>query len=215
MTTEHPTLAERTDGRLRGLLQHVDASFFQGKTLLETGYFSPSACHKLAALGADVTVCDLSQSILDEIKVAHPEVSIELLDLNTQDISKKYDVIYDCDVLHHLGDPTRHLSDVCAKCDYLLIDTWVLDNNDTSVPFITKIETSAPFTTATGNHCSEFFIDQTLTAAGFDFIMPKDSSFNCSHNFYGWENAFDGNCRTGGWRFWIAWRTGLPSPLKV
>jgi hypothetical protein len=205
MTTENPTLSNWTDGRLNGCAKYLADDFFTGKNILEVGYNYPSAGPKLAALGATVTIYDLSQSNLDAIKAIHPDLNTELVDLATDTVHQKYDVIWDTNVIDILSDPVKHLQDVCTNCDYLILDAWVLDSNDSDITFI--LQNGEARVTAK-------FVDDTLQSNGFESIMPIDTVFDAESRSHGWEPQNDNECRENNCRIWIAWRSTVSSPLK-
>jgi hypothetical protein len=205
MTTEIPLLCKWTDGRLNGCAKYLMDGFFTGKNILEVGYKCPSAGHKLAALGATVTVCDVSQSNLDTIKTLYPNLNIELIDLVTETIHQKYDLIWDASVLDELADPVKHFQDVCPNCDYLILDTRVYDCNDPDVTFIFQNGEA---------RVTPKFVDDTLRSYGFDSIMPIDTAFDAESRHHGWEAANDNGIWGNNFRIWIAWRSTVTSPLK-
>jgi hypothetical protein len=205
MTTEIELFSKWTDGRLRGVKKYTVDDFFTGKNVLELGYYIPSAGPKLAALGATVMIYDISQGNLDAIKALHPNVNTEQIDLATDTIRQKYDVIWDAQVLDCLIDPAQHLLDVCTNCDYLFLDSLVIDSNDTTTTFLLQNGQARP---------RPGFIDDVLSSHGFTSIMPIDTAFDSESRHHGWLCNNDNECRENHCRFWIAWRSTVPSPLN-
>lgn len=189
-------MVDSVHGIVRGLENYVDTAFFQGKSVIDTAY-QPTIFVPLKDLGANVIVLDKSQEVVDSIPVEHPGVSGQVLDVFNESPSQKVDVIVSSHVLENVSNIDGHLESLCANCDYLLLDALVFDSDDNTAPM------SPPY------------LQAKLEALGFQSVMPIDSCFDDGSSHFGWEANNDRNTREGHRRFFVCWRSDVPSPLKA
>lgn len=201
--------------RIAGLEKYFDVSLLQNKSLLEVGcghadlgvYFRDNYKCKVA-------VSDARKEHLGVVIARYPDIAAFPFDCDNDKLTTKYDAILHWGVLYHISNVEKHLKNICESCDYLLLETEVLDSTDENEIVYTDESGFDQAYNTKGCRPSPSYVERLLAANEFEFKIITDEILNASIHSYAWTHSNNKTYGHGLRRFWIAWRTGVPSPLK-
>lgn len=205
--------------RMNGLDKYLSDDFLKGKTLLELGCGHADIGNLFYNKGCDVTSSEIRQEHLNVAKDKYPHLNYIKLDCDKDLINKKYDIILHWGVLYHIEDIDKNLSNVCDMCDYLFLETEVCLKSDDSVIKIKEGGYDQAYNNI-GSRPSQMFVENLLTKNGFEFKLIKDPILNHSFHIYDWDLQKEKQNNNiplnnhGRRRFWICWKSSVPTPLK-
>lgn len=116
--------------RLQAILAHYGETFFCGKTLLEVGAATGVLGAAFEQIGATVTSYEGRPENFALLSQHYPHRTTRLIDLDTEPISERFDIILHVGVLYHLKNFQENLINCMACCADLILETEVL-NADT------------------------------------------------------------------------------------
>ncbi len=200
--------------RLSAIKKYVDPKILHGKSLLELGCgYSDNGIYFKENYDCKLVASDARPEHLQVVAERYPDVDIMQFDCDTAELVSKFDIILHWGVLYHIRNVDKHLENVCKHCDYLFLETIVLDSTDSNA--IHYIEENNYYDQAfntVGNRCSPAYVERLLAEYGFEYKLILDDILNYSIHNYTWlhnTNYEDLAPR----RYWIAWKRGLQSPL--
>ena len=188
-------MSQPVRGIIRGLDKYLVDSFFQGKSCLDPAN-QPDIFLPVQTSGASVSVYDTTQESVDSIVSQHSGITANVLDIFNQEVSQKFDILISSHILEKVANPEAHLINLCQNCDYLILDSRVLDSTDSSI------------------NLTPAYIQNIITSQGFQSTMPIDTIFDDFSSFFGWEPENNGEMRENNRRLFICWRDTVSSPLK-
>lgn len=127
---------EWNEVRIKATIDHYGKDFFKGKTILDLGCgWGDVSAYFAKECGAYVTGIDVRPPHIEKAKNRHPHPNLQFF---TKDIEKrswdygseKFDIIICWGLLYHLKDPKRVLKKLCKHCNYLIVDSEVIDSED-------------------------------------------------------------------------------------
>ncbi len=204
---------EWRNSRVNCLLQYINKDYFIRKTLLELGCGYADLGNIFYNLGCIVTSSDARKEYLDIVNSRYPLINTMLLDADKDIINNKYDIILHWGLLYHLNSIEQHLNNVCNKCNILLLETEVLDSNESI--FINTTESGYDQAyNGSGIRPSARYIENILEKNNFNYIMITDNLLNANIHKYDWIIQNTNTWSHGLRRFWICWNKNIESPIK-
>lgn len=200
------------NSRMKTVHQYMGATFFQGKTLLEVGGGKGHNGNEFAKMGCKVTSTEVREEHIDVGRQLHPLLHFEIFDCNTQKIPKHYDIILHWGVLYHIEHVKSHLEDVLNKCDYLILETEVVDSEEKKCLYVEESGYDQAYHKV-GSRPSASYVQDIITSAGFHFERIDDATLNSGFHRYDWTSQNNDRYEDGLRRFWICWNAKLPSPI--
>ena len=203
-----------TNTRMNTMKKYVKSSFFRGKKLLELGGGRGHNGNEFSKLGCVVTSTEIRKEHLEDGKKLHPNLVFKQFDCNTQKISKHYDIILHWGVLYHIENVKAHLENVLQRCNYLFLETEVVDSHASICPLVEEEDRYDQAFHKVGSRPSPVLIEEMLKNDGFDYKMITDSMLNSGFHRYDWPSQNSSHFQDGLRRFWICWKASEPSPLS-
>lgn len=201
--------------RMKGVEKYVGDAFFSGKTLLEVGAgygHNGDIFHKK---GCVVTCTDARPEHVEAGKAMHPHLDFQVLDCEKDLLTHKYDILLHWGVLYHLSNIEDHFAKMAPCCDYLLLETEVCDSNDESIVLRVDEEGFDQAYHKVGSRPSQAYVEKLLEEHGFSYKRIMDPILNFDFHTYDWVIENTKKWKHGLRRYWIAWKHGVESPLRV
>lgn len=199
--------------RMNGILSFVGQRFIQGKSLLEMGCGFADVGDRFHRLGAKVTSSDAREEHLIEARRRYGHLTFRKIDAEKDQIGQKYDIIVHWGLLYHIDEIDKHLKDVCSNCDYLFLESEVVDSSDKDFSIKIREVGYDKAVHGIGIQPSWAMVEYQLSQNGFSFVRIRDPMLNSSFHHYNWAFTESKAQIMGQRSFWICWKTGLPSPL--
>lgn len=164
-------------------------------------------------LGCDVNSVDARIEHINVAKLRYPHINSFVLDCDDLILDKKYDIVLHWGLLYHLKDIEKNLTVVCDKCDYLFLETEVIDgDNEDDFIHVNENGYDQAYNNI-GSRPSYTKVEKILTKNDFKFVLIKDPILNTPHHIYDWNITNSKRWANGMRRFWICWRNNVESPL--
>ncbi len=201
--------------RIAGLEKYVDTAIFENKKLLEVGCgCADLGVHFRDTYKCNITVSDARKEHLETVATRYPEIPSFLFDCDNDRLTDKYDIILHWGVLYHISNIDEHVKNICESCDFLLLETEVMDStNENDILFTTEDGFDQAFNTK-GCRPAPAYVERLLRQNGFMYTLITDEILNASIHTYSWPHIDSKSCHVGLRRFWVAWRNSVSSPLK-
>jgi len=202
-----------TESRMNGIKKYVNVDILKGKTLFEVGCGKGDNGHEFSKFGCKITSCDARPKYIELGEQIHPHISFKLFDCDKDILQEDYDIILHWGVLYHLGNPERHMHNMCEHCDYMFLETLIFDSDSSYVELVD--ETYDGYDQGVhhkGCYPTMKYVEDILTNHNFNFKCIMDPILNTEHHIYDWKNEYN-NIFGGRRRFWICWKKDKPSPL--
>src|ERR1700722_7238588 len=118
--------------RIKAIIDHYSVPWFFKKRVLDLGTGVADISGALHRLGVDATVVDARAEHLAVINKKFPNLKTIKADLDTEwpFRGQKFDLLLDLAILCHLRDYEKHLTQICAVANDLVIETAVCDSED-------------------------------------------------------------------------------------
>jgi hypothetical protein len=105
-------------------------------------------------------------------------------------------------VLYHLKDYKKTIQQSCKSCQYLVLETEVLNSSESkTIP--TEEEGYDQAFNRIGNRPSQKAIEKVLDECGFSYEMIKDNRCNSGFHVYDWSVDDSNEWKRGLRRFWF------------
>jgi hypothetical protein len=201
--------------RIAGINKYFNTSLLAGKELLELGCgYADIGIKFRESYGCKLIASDARDEHLCVINEKHPDITTLKFDCDKDNLSKKYDVILHWGVLYHIKNIDNHLKNICENCDYLLLETEVMDSvDDKDIIFINEDASYDQAHNGIGCRPSPAYVERLLVKNGFSFQLIVDPILDSDVHTYSWKHNNDKTIRNGLRRFWIAWKADITSPL--
>lgn len=199
--------------RMDGIRKYMGTEFFKGKTLLELGAGEGHNGYEFMKLGCQVMCTEVRQEHIDRGKQIYPQIKFKQFDCNTSQIKKHYDIILHWGVLYHIENVQKNLVNVLNHCDYLLLETEVIDHEDSICPIVTENNSYDQAFHFKGSRPSTSYIETIFDTCGFKYQIILDPILNSGFHRYDWKAMNTKLFEDGQRRFWICWKETLPSPI--
>ncbi|MDB6109424.1 MAG: hypothetical protein JWR69_1174 [Pedosphaera sp.] len=193
--------------RIKSILKHYSADFFDGKTIIELGAGYGDIGRFFHQLGAKVTFIEGRKENVTEIQRRYPSMRVLQWDLNDPlpPTADKADIIIHFGLLYHLGNPEASLRNSCRACQYMMLETECCDSDDPN--FVRPVKEKAYWKdhALNGEGCSPSpaFVERTLTEEGMEFERVTDARCNGGEHFYDWPIKNTGITKKGQRKFWF------------
>ena len=199
---------EQNQKRIKGIIDYYGHKYFFHKTILDMGCGHGDIGGAFYRLGADLTLVDARQEHLNIALKKFPGIKIVRSDLDAgfQFANKKFDIVFDLDLICHLQNFEQHLRDVCAISSHLVLETAVCDSND-PIKCITTQEHNGIYDLSfngMGSRPTAANVERILTECGMNFKRAFLPKYNCGPYVYDWETKNDGNISENNRRMWFA-----------
>jgi len=203
--------------RIEAIKRYYPKNFFVGKKVLEVGCGWAAIGNAMHQLGADVTVSDARAEHIEEVRKRYPHLKTHVYDLEYSKKDdwnfpeEKYDIIIHFGVLYHLSNPVENLKFISDRCDYLIIETEVLDSKDSNLVNLVKEEPLKWKDGAWGNAFSGIgskpsygLVESTLEKNGMIVTKaPNPELLNAADHKYDWikkdTGQLNGVCQRAMW----------------
>ena len=180
--------------RIKHLIDTYGEAFFKGKTVLEVGCGYAAIGKAMLDLGANVTVSDARGEHIEVVKERYPEIQALVMDSEsaTWDYPEdKYDIIIHYGLLYHLPNPDDNISLMLKHCEYLFLETEVLDVEDSQHIVYTEEDKTSFGMSFSGNACtpSWAYVERLLDQSNFAWqrVFPEDCPEGQGWHKYNWE----------------------------
>ncbi len=204
--------------RIKAILDFYGQKFFYRKSVLELGAGFCDVGATISRLGSDVSAVDVRQDHLKIINKKFPNIQTIRADLDQKWSlgNKKYDLIVDMGLMCHLLDYKKHLQEVCAHTDHLILETYVVNSSDENISFQTKESRAVYDLSYNGgsNIPTASSIEKILRENGFSFKRMDDPSLNVGNYKYDWKVSENNEVSRNNRRMWFAVRDGSPIKFK-
>jgi hypothetical protein len=201
------------ESRMNGIKKYVRDDIIRGKCLFEVGAGHADLGNMFHQLGAIVHSSDARSEYINIINQRYPYIQTSIFDCDNDILNDKYDIILHWGVLYHIKHIKSHLANICSKCDYLFLETEVIDSSENNTIHVNENGYDQAFNSV-GSRPSQHYVEQTLAENDFEFVLINDPILNSSFHIYDWNISNDGSWRHGLRRYWICWKRGVPSPMK-
>lgn len=202
-----------TASRMSGINKYIDPTFFQGKKMLEMGCGWAVNGNEFSKLGCDVTSCDVRQEHLEVARTMYSHLKFLLVDGDDHIIPPGFDIILHWGLLYHLYDVEAHVKAVSENCNYLLLESEIVDSSEDFQIVVEERGFDQAFHNK-GTHASETRIEAFLTRGGFQFRKIMDPILNFGIHLYDQPIRETKLQIMGNRRFWICWKSDVPSPMR-
>jgi hypothetical protein len=196
--------------RINGINKYIDTFWFESKKLLEIGCAYGDIGNYFFSIGAKVSCCDAKKEYIEEVKNKFPYIKTFEYNANKDLINDNYDIIVHWGTLSHLNSCSInfHLENICSKCQILLLESEVLDSEDSEIIDIKEYGYDQSFD-GLGCRPTEKFIENILTKNNMQFINIKDIVLNSDFHRYDWVIKNTKYPTDGLRRFWICWKKDI------
>lgn len=194
---------EWQEKRIQAITEYYGTEFFSGKTLLELGCGHGDIGIAFAKLGADVTFVDAREEHLVKCRENYPSAKTLCIDLDNGWPPGNYDIIVHLGTLYHLKDYKDSLEKCATSCQYLVLETEVLDSTDNTWIAVEEDERHDQAFNRIGNRPTTKAVEDLLTSLNFEFERIKDDRCNSGFHNYDWEEQNTMKWRHGLRRFWF------------
>ncbi len=203
--------------RFAGVDKYISAEFLKGKTMIEVGGGNGHNGQEFYERGCHVHVTDARQEHLDGGKDIHPHLTFSVLNCEVDSFDKHYDICLHWGTLYHVDKIDEHMERVCTQCDYLFLEHECTDTDE--IINVKVAENGSPHGSDQAYSCigsrpSPNYIKMLFDKNGFEYREILDPIMNVHDYRYDWTVENTKSCYRSYRRFWIAWRKGMPSPLK-
>lgn len=204
--------------RTKAILDFYGQKFFYRKRVADLGAGHGDIGGTLHRFGSDITAVDCRPEHLHIIKKKFSQIETVRADLDHiwPLGNKKYDLILDLDVMCHLLDYKKHLQEVCAHTDHLVLETYVVNSSDESKSVqISEGRGVYDFAYNGGSKIpTAAEIESTLTKNGFSWKRMDDASLNIGNYKYNWELTETDEASKNNRRLWFAHRNDSSIQFK-
>lgn len=194
---------EWQEKRIDAIIQYYGPEFFKSKTLLELGCGHGDIGAAFVALGAEVTFLDAREEHLRACVEKYPGAHTLCMDLDNEWPPGKYDIIFHLGTLYHLKDYKDSLEKSAKSCQYLILETEVLDSVDNTWVPIEEPDRYDQAFNGIGNRPTTKAVEDLLSSLGFEFERVMDDRCNSGFHCYDWEEQNTMEWRHGLRRFWF------------
>lgn len=166
--------------RVDCFIEFFGEDWFEGKKILEIGCGHAQCSNRLHDLGAIVTCSDGRESHGPLIKQKFPHLFFIAWDAdkNNWPFEDHYDLIIHMGLLYHLKDPEKSIKQVAKHCEYLVLESDVMDNYEDKQIIFRHEEGYDQGIHNVGSLFSEYFVERCLDEAGFNFWMARGKRCN-------------------------------------
>lgn len=180
------------------LLNHFSSRSWMFKKILDLGCGVNPISLDLAKLGADVTVSDARQQIVNTIVRTNKYIKGVRADLDIEwpFANKKYDFILLFDILSHLKNPEKVINNCLKIANNIIIETDVVDSDQFVISNIDEQKNIDILSyNGVGSRFSKIYLDSLISKPFTSIKQIKSSSLNTNNKIYDWnfnfpENAF-------------------------
>lgn len=163
-----------------------------GKRVLDVGGGDGTFADSVfSPMGAILTVVDGRAEHIAALKRERPHLAARAMvcDLDNDFPSVypgKWDLVFGCGVLYHLGEPIKFLKNCVSAAPLLFLETVVNNNEDDSLHFWRERDDYDQALNLMGARVTPAWLDRTLKEVGYDHVyeppIPEHKDFRL------WEN---------------------------
>jgi hypothetical protein len=192
--------------RIQAIEKYFTKEFFKNKTLIELGAGYGDIGYHFSTLGSKVTCIEgridnikYIQETYKNIDTIHKDLDIEKFEI------ENVDIIINMGLLYHLKDPIYLLHKSCKYCNYMIIETEVVDSYNPSkiIYWIDKKEGYDQSLHEVGTRISVGMVESILTENNFKFERLEDDSCNSGPHYYDWPIRNSGEWESGQRKLWF------------
>jgi hypothetical protein len=198
---------------MNGIRKYVKDDIIPGKRLFEVGAGYADLGNMFHQMGAIVHSSDARAEHVSVINSRYPHIQTSTFDCDNDILQTKYDIILHWGVLYHIKQVDTHLANICNMCDYLFLETEVINSSENKLINTNESGYDQAFN-AVGSRPSQAYVEQLLDTNDFNYVIIKDPILNSSFHTYDWNISNGGSWRHGLRRYWICWKKNMPSPMK-
>lgn len=194
--------------RLKAIVSHYGAKFFDGIKVLDLGCGHGFFGDGLAKLGATVTYCDARLEHLSQIAKRNPGADVRLIDLEHDFPEGKWDLIIHFGVLYHLENLEANLLRACLSAKHMVLETLVCNSTDPHLCHVKKEDKTniSQAFQGVGSRPSPAFVERNLAENGMQFTMLTTTECDDHIHTYAWKQKNTGEHTAGQRRMWFARR---------
>ena len=199
--------------RIRAILNHFGADFFDNKNMVELGAGFGAIGAFFAILGSKVTCVEGRIANTRKIRKRYPFVDAITHDLNLgmPCIDTKCDILLHLGVLYHLRNPEESLRLSCKDCEHLILETECSDSDDPY--FVSSVSEDArgydQAIDGVGSRPSPALVERILTSEGMLFERITDARCNSGIHHYDWPIKNTKTASYGQRRMWFVKKNRL------
>ena len=198
--------SERTQKKIKAIIDHYGHKFFVHKKLLDLGCGHGDIGGVFHRLGSEVTAVDARQDHLKVVSKKYAGVKTVRADLDGAWLffGKSFDLILDLGLICHLSNLENHLKVVCASTTYLVLETAVADSSDPNYVHIGQGSMDAD-ASYNGVSCqaSAAYIERILKDCGMTFKRMDSNKLNCGTYIYDWRSTDNNQYNIQHRRLWF------------
>lgn len=192
--------------RYEAIIRYYPKNFFNEKRLLEVGCGFGHLGKKFKELGCDVTFVDGRVENIEGMRKMIPECASKsyVWDLNKGlGTSEHFDIILHTGLLYHLEDYKQPITDACAQCSHLILETEVCDSAY-SICLYPEEDVTVTDQSLTGRGCrpSPSAVEEELRKNNFSFERCFDIDSTDRHH-YNWSPQNNGSAPHGQRAMWF------------
>jgi hypothetical protein len=201
------------ESRMNGIKKYIKDGFLKNKSLLELGCGYADIGNEFYKLGCDVMSSDAREEYISVVRSKYPHIKTCVIDCDNTLLNQKFDIIVNWSLICHIKNIDQHIQNVSENCDYLFLETEVLDHECNTCIFTVEHGYDQAFN-KNGNKSSQSKIEQILDINNFNYKIINDNILNSSFHKYNWSISNSSKYNTGQRRFWICWKKNKECPIK-
>jgi len=187
--------------RVNYIMDYYGKEYFNNKKILELGYGDVGAA--FAELGAEVICSNGREEYLRIVKERYPRVKTFLYDLDKEwPFHEKFDLIIHEDVLHHVKDYERAITNACLNAKNVILEAEVSDSDDHNFVIYNNEEGDNRALNHIGCRPSGAAVEKILNKCDVEYTMLKDDKCNSDFHVYDWKITNTKAWRHGLRRMW-------------
>lgn len=168
--------------------------FFHGKTFLEVGAGNGDFGSMFHRIGSIVTCFEGRDQNFRELQSKHPELNSRKVNLDSELVNEKFDIIFHCGVLYHLINFEANLRSCLRNCDHLILETEVVDFDSLGY-WVEMEDVTNPGASlgGLGTRATSAYVEHILRTEGFVWTRPdRASEINTHPWIYDWRPTNSG-----------------------
>jgi len=197
---------EWREKRINAIIKHYTIDFFKDKSIVELGAGHGDVGNYFNGIGANVVCIEGRQDNVSYIKNNFKNIKTIKKDFDIESLDIEYvDIIINMGVLYHLKNPSKLLIETCMLCNYIILETEVVDSRNISdITYIDENQKEYDQSLhGVGARMSVGMIEHILNTYNFKFKRIKDNSCNSGPHVYDWKEKNNGHWESGQRALWF------------